>query len=156
MPATFKDSQDKEWTIRLDAPLVKKIEETTGIRLTDLKANPFGPISDDPVLLWDVLWLCCEKDATKESISSNDFGERLGGRETEAVQALLQAVIEMFPASRREHLKAIQEKNQENESLAYSRALTKLDSGKSDVEQAVDKRVDSEFKKMLKSLSDVT
>jgi len=59
-------------------------------------------LSSDPVLLVDVLYAVCKPQADKQNITDEDFGEAMAGDAIEhATTALLEEIVDFFPATKR-------------------------------------------------------
>lgn len=152
--AIFKDQAGRSWEIRLDAPLVKRVKEITGIALTDLRKDPFVELSLDPILLVDTLWLLCERQAKELGVTDVQFGEGIGDNITGAAAALEAAVVDFFPASRRSEiqslLKTMGEESTKGIQTAIQRMGTEAMSQK--IQTRVSNRVDRAMETLLQDL----
>jgi hypothetical protein len=139
---TFKDANDREWTIRLDAPTVLRIRADTcdrdlckhlqgsgctGVDLVDLSGDTQMKLHRDVVLLVNTLYLLCEPECKKLGITSEQFGAALvGDAIASATIAMDEAIAFFFPASKRKILQAVTAKDAEVEKLAMQMALDKI------------------------------
>lgn len=123
----FTDAAGRNWEIKLDAPLVKRIKALCGLTLTDLKADPFLELAVDPVKLVDVLWLCCETQAQAVGVTDVNFGENLGEQIADATAALECAVIDFFPPGMQSSLRSLLEKNRRIQTRTMERTIENLD-----------------------------
>lgn len=104
---------DKEYLVVVDGPKIRRIRETCK---TD-DGKPFDPVardasgfealSSDPLLVQDVLWVVCEKQAKENGLNTKDqFDSLLCGECAEnAANALIDAVIDFFPPRQRDVLR---------------------------------------------------
>lgn len=147
--ATFKDAKEREWTLALDPPLLKRVHSVTGVMLTDLRADPMSRLAVNPILLCDVLYLLCEKQCKERDISDIEFGESLVGGNTidEAVTALEVAVADTLPSSKRSLLKSLQQKGQQMQEKAMERAMAQMDSP--EIMEAMERQMRAEMLKAL-------
>lgn len=153
--ATFTDLVGREWTIRLDAPLVKRVKEICGIMLTDLRSDPFLKLSSDPILLVDVLWLLCEDQAKQRAITDQEFGKSISDEQIDsAASALVVAVANFCPTSRRSLLRSLLAKNEQMQTDAMRMALADLGENQEQMTAAMAKRTKNELKKLLDNIAE--
>jgi len=100
---TFTDTQGRVWSVAITVDAVKRVRALTG---TDLLAVAGGDLlerlSTDPILLADVLYACVKPEADAKQVSDIDFGRALAGDVIgAATTALLQDIIDFFPAPKR-------------------------------------------------------
>lgn len=108
MTQTFTDNTGRQWMLVVDTAAIKRLRKRLDVDLADVSGKTLERLSDDPVLLVDALWLLCEEDAAKAGVSDAAFGRALSGDPIDdAVTALLEAVIDFFPKSRRGPLRRI-------------------------------------------------
>lgn len=146
----FFDDAGREWTIRLDAPLVKRVQKTCGILLTDLRADPFLELAANPVLLVDVLYVCCEKQAKAQSITDEQFGESLGASIADATAALEAAITDFFPPHLRSSLTSLRAKTHQMQTAAMTAAMQEMDNP--EIANALAKRAKAEMLTALESI----
>lgn len=105
---TFKDASAREWVLEVTVDDIRTVRERLKYDLVDISEDSINKLYDDPVLLVDVIWLLCESQATGRKISDVEFGRSLKGDAIEeATAALLEAIADFFPGSRRSLLKKV-------------------------------------------------
>lgn len=128
---SFKDTAGRNWQVAINVGSIKRVRDQAEIDLTtvlDPKANLLERLSNDPVLLVDVLWILVAPQAEKLGVSDEQFGEGLGGDALEAATtAFLEALADFFPSGRRRVLRDLIAKMgdlQQKASAAASQRLT--------------------------------
>lgn len=106
MNPTFKDSQDREWIVRLTGPVIRDIQDTFGFKLTELDADPINQLANDPAMFVDVLFLLCENQAKGRAMDSRAFGECLEPGLDGPLEAVKEAIVSFFPAGKRSAIRA--------------------------------------------------
>lgn len=126
--ARFKDNNGREWSIALDAPTIRTVrKELDGLDLADSEGKTYQQIADDPLLLFDVLWLLCCDQAQAAGIDEHAFAPAIVGDAcARATLALRDAIADFFPPQKRELLKAIENKGARLRELGMAKALEKL------------------------------
>jgi len=147
--ATFKDDKGREWSIVLDAPLVKAIQAKHGVRLSNLRSNPVMELQFDTLTLVDVLYALCEKQAKASSITEVDFGESLLGSIEQAVSALEVAITDFCHPQLRSVLRSQLEKFQKAQSNVMKKALSEI--SEAEIEKSLTKRMKADLKKLLEN-----
>lgn len=148
---TFTDSKNQSWTLSLNAPLVRKIQQATGINLTDLKSDPFERLAMDPLTLADVIWILCETQAKDAGLSAEEFLTQIAPNIDDAVAALEASVTNFFPASKRSLLLSLRSQNATMTENATTKAMETLTTNKSQIEAAMAKRMQKELSQLLES-----
>lgn len=126
---TFTDTHGRIWTIAITIDAVKRVRALTG---TDLLAVAGGDLlerlSSDPVLLADVLYAVVKPEANAQQVSDTDFGRALAGDAIgAATTALLQDVVDFFPAPKRALLAKALGKLQDVQAMALAAASARVD-----------------------------
>jgi hypothetical protein len=121
--SSFKDTIGREWSVVCNVGTIKAVRDALQVDLVKLFQDEAGRIFGDPVLLVNVLYVVCKKQADERKLTDEDFGSSLSGDSLEAgASALIDAVILFFPQSRQKILRATVEKseqiNQEMEAKA--------------------------------------
>ena len=102
----FKDKNDFSWEIEVNISALKKVKSYLDLNLLDIfKQNPetqkfelLEKISEDPILLVDLLFVLCEKQVKERNMNAEDFANVFSGEVIEnAVNALLYEIIDFFP-----------------------------------------------------------
>jgi hypothetical protein len=127
--ATFADDDKRVWVVRLNVQLLTEIEERTGVsvdRLLDPATKEMAKLAD-PRQLVRVLWVFVEVQAGKLGVSPEQFGRAIGGDALEAgFDALLDAIVNFFPARQRGALTALTGKIHEVADLAAKEATAAI------------------------------
>ena len=71
--AIFKDNQNREWKVELDAPLVEEVSELHQIQLTNLENDPLLKMRNDPLVAVAVLYVLCREQIEERGLSPKDF-----------------------------------------------------------------------------------
>lgn len=104
----FKDSDGRQWYVKLNLDTLERVEAATGVALDDIaSANPASVVAiSSAVMLGKVLWSIVEPDATKRGVSREQFFEAMGGDEIDAARkVLLDEQIFFSPPAWREPLR---------------------------------------------------
>lgn len=107
MPHKFTDAAGRDWSLALSIGAAKRVKEHPQTNL-DLLDDPkaLDTLLRNSYLLANVLWLLCEDQAKTANVADKDFGEGLAGDAIEqATNALLEAMVDFFPSSRRDPLR---------------------------------------------------
>ena len=126
---TFTDTQGRIWTLAITIDTVKRVRALTG---TDLLSVAGGDLlerlSTDAVLLADILYAVVKPEADAKQVSDVDFGRALAGDVIGlATTALLEDIIDFFPAPKRALLAKALGKMNEVQDLALAAASRRLD-----------------------------
>jgi hypothetical protein len=99
--ATFKDNENREWTLYIDIQAARDIRKQLGVDILDI-VDGLNRIAADPVLLVDVLWMLVAQQAERLQISDEDFGRSLRGEAIEvACDAFMDALTDFSPPRQR-------------------------------------------------------
>lgn len=108
---TFTDNTGRVWTLAVNVAAIKRVRALCGVDLTaivelDKNNNPdtklLEQLSSDPVLLVDVLYAVCKAECDQKGVTDEDFGMAMAGDAVEhATSALLDEIIDFFPAPKR-------------------------------------------------------
>lgn len=124
---TFADSGGRQWSLKLDPLLIRAVDNLCKIRLTDLSSDPFARLTDDPLLICDVLWVICEPQAITAGVSVDEFYRSLDGSTIASAAAALEvAVTDFFLPETRSKITTLRKKNQELRAKAMDTAMAKL------------------------------
>lgn len=126
---SFTDTQGREWTPAVDVNAVKRVRAMTKVDLlTALEGTLLPRLRDDPVLLVDVLFVLCDAQAERQSVTSEQFGQAMAGDVIDAAtEALLQNLVDFFPKARRRPLLAGLAKMSQATNLASERATARIE-----------------------------
>lgn len=144
--STFKDANDRDWIIRLDAPTILRVRSATcdqdnckhmqrtgctGLDLADMSGDTQRRLHRDVCLLVDTLYLLCEPAARDAHVSPEQFGAVLvGDAIARATVAMDEAIAFFFPASTRQILTAVTAKQAQVKELGRELALSKINNPK--------------------------
>ena len=124
----FKDAEGRDWKIVFNVGTAKRVRSMTTVDLFNIYAAEAQRVFSDPVLLVDVLWAVVIDQAKERGVSDVSFGESLYGDAIEhATMALMEAVADFFPSSRRLILQKSLEKSATAAKALEAEALAKLD-----------------------------
>lgn len=110
---SFVDNQGRTWILNINVGTIKRVKALCGglnllniIAFDEDKKNVdtdvLAKLSEDPILLVDVLYAVCKPDADAKNISDEDFGAALSGDSIEyASRQLLDAIVDFFPEAKR-------------------------------------------------------
>lgn len=123
----FTDSKGRVWPIRFTAPKLEAIRKRHGVQLTSWDAPPFERLAADPELLVNVLWDSVTREAHPD-VEAESFAEALDGDVLGlASEALMEAVTDFFPPSKRSLRRSLLAKAAAIDAEAADLALAKLD-----------------------------
>lgn len=171
---TFKDANDREWTIKLDAPTILRVRSATcdvpnckhlqgtgcnGVDLADLEGKAQLQLRRDVVLLVNTLYLLCQPEAQRQGITDEQFGACLvGDAIRRATIAMDEAIADFFPEESRVILRAMTAKDEEVRKLGMERALAKINDPNLATQfvAALEAQLDEEMKNLLIRSSSAT
>lgn len=135
---TFSDTTGREWAITLNVAAMKRVRELCEvdlIQVVDNRGKLLQQLIADPILLCNVIYVVCKSDADRLKITDEQFGENMSGDAIEdATNALLEELINFFPAQKREILQAVFQKMRTFETKAAEYAQAKLNSPEMDAQ----------------------
>lgn len=98
---TFKDTAARQWTVKLDIPLIAAVRKAHGVNLANLR-ELIEKLAPDVVVLVAVLWMSIESQATEAGVTEEQFGRSLTGQELQdGFYALLHATADFMPVQSR-------------------------------------------------------
>jgi hypothetical protein len=110
----FKDTQGRDWQVEINIGQIKAVRDALHVDLYALFADEAERLFSDPVRLVDTLYVLCRRQAEDRKMSDVDFGGLFEGDVLEAsANALVEAMLDFFPTSRRRILRATVEKSKE-------------------------------------------
>ena len=112
----FKDEAGREWIVRVDVGTIRRARDRHSIDLDGIlsESEPLRRLADDIVLRVDILWCCVEEQAKQRGVTAGQFAEGLYGEAIEsATEALMEAIIDFFPKSRRDLMLKVWNKSRE-------------------------------------------
>jgi len=136
---SFTDNKGRTWTLEVTVATVKRVRGLCKVDLNSIveldknnrpSAELLERLSSDPVLLVDVLYAVCKPQADKLGITDEDFGEAMAGDAIEqATTALLEEIIDFFPAAKRLVMRKILSASRIFEAAARKKLEAELDGG---------------------------
>ena len=129
--STFKDNADRTWTVTISVDAIKRMRSLLDVDLMGVvDGDLLERLVSDPVLLCDVIYALCKRDADAHGVSAEEFGRAMGGDAIDAATtALLEELVGFFPSRRRAVLAKALEKLKGLEAMALSAAEERLASG---------------------------
>ncbi len=102
----FVDRAGRIWIVDIDNTTLRRVKTLTECIFLKIDGDLITRLSTDPLLLGDVLFAICKPQADQQQITDEAFGEGLAGNSIDdATGALLEALINYFPESRRRLLR---------------------------------------------------
>jgi hypothetical protein len=153
----FVDRAGRIWIVDIDNTTLRRVKTLTGVHLLEaIDGDLITRLSTDPLLLGDVLFAICKPQADQQQITDEAFGEGLAGNSIDdATGALLEALINYFPESRRRLLRKAAEKQKAAESKLMIAAEKRLDDPRFQAFlDDLEKKTAEEFDRKLQTLSD--
>lgn len=99
----FTDAAGRTWDVVLSIGALKRVRDQLQVNLLDLEDGKLlDRLASDPILLVDVIFVVCSKQAEKAGVTDEDFGEAMIGETLDsATAALMEEIIESFRDPRR-------------------------------------------------------
>ena len=131
---TFKDNQDRKWTVTINVSAIKRVRAEMDLDLLEaIEGTLLERMVGDPILLCDILYVLVKPEADAKDISDEDFGRAMAGDAIDrACQAFIGELVDFFPKGRREVLQQAVAKIREIEAKVCGRAMTRLQSAETD------------------------
>jgi hypothetical protein len=110
---TFKTTDGTEWQVTVNVGTIKRVQDDTGLRLTDLfaSAEKIGSFFADDVKFCEVLFSTIRPQAEAAGKTLDDFLAGIDGTVIEgAAEALLAELSDFFPEPRKGLLKKVTER----------------------------------------------
>lgn len=94
----FKNADDVSFDVKITIKTIKDLRNILSIDLLETTGKVVAQLSEDPIMLADVLYVCCKEEAEKKDISDEKFGIGLRGEAIDsAVNAFIEEFINFFP-----------------------------------------------------------
>lgn len=99
----WTDSNGQDWSTTVTVTTVRRVQELTGVLLTDAAdSNLIDRLYSDVILLCNVLYAVSKNQASERGILAEQFGELLAGETIDkACDSLMTDIVYFFPNSRR-------------------------------------------------------
>ena len=113
---SFTDNTGRTWTLVVNVATIQRVRALCGVDLNSIvevedgkpSAKLLERLSGDPVLLVDVLYAVCRPECDQKNVSDEDFGAVMAGDAVEqATDALLDEIVDFFPAAKRKAFQRI-------------------------------------------------
>jgi hypothetical protein len=156
---TFKDTNGQEWLLRLNVGKIREVRELHRVNLAALDGTAYDKLEGDPELLVNVLWTLCKSQAPEKSITEVQFGESLVGDAIDgATAALLEAIGDFFPKSKREMVQTLAQKTRAMREVGLQKALAKLNDPELEVQvqAAMDRKLEADVQRILTQFESAT
>ncbi len=139
---TFNDNAGRTWTIAINVDAIKRVRSLLDVDLLEIvEGKLIEKLIRDPVLLCDVVYAVCKREADARGVSDEDFGRSMAGDAIEhATKALLEDLVGFSPSPRdRANLKRVLETTWTVMDRARDLVEQRLESGELEkvVEQAL-------------------
>lgn len=127
---TFKDNQDRQWSLAINVDVVKRVKASLDVDLmAAVEGKLLERLSGDPILLCDIVYVVCKPQADAEGVSDEDFGRAMAGDAIDdATFAFLEELVDFFPSTRRAVLRRALVKLEKLEKMTIQAAIDALDS----------------------------
>jgi hypothetical protein len=157
--SSWKDRDDRTWSTSISVTTIARVKEATGVNLLDIVEGKLLPqFLDDPLLLVEVLYVISKSQVDERNVSQDAFGDLFIGDVTvDAVNALVQGLLDFFPSGRREMIQRLWQATERAQNEAVKMATSKLNSPL--VEQALTgaiKKASDEIDQQLKQFGDTS
>lgn len=149
---SFVDNAGRTWIVNINVGTIKRVRALCDIDLANIitmeagkapKVDLLERLASDPVLLVDVLYAACKDEADCKGISDEDFGRGMAGDCLEqAITALLDEVIDFFPAAKRQVLQRVLAASRRFETKTKLALETVLN------DPELDRRIDAELERL--------
>lgn len=152
---SFADNAGRTWLVNVNVGTIKRVRALCDIDLAGIitmeagktpKMDLLEQLASDPVLLVDVLYAVCKDEADGKQISDEDFGRAMAGDCLEqAITALLDEIIDFFPAAKRQVLQKILAASRRFETKTKLALETVLN------DPELDRKIDAELERLTVS-----
>ena len=127
---TFTDNANRQWNVSVTVDAVKRVKSLLDVDLMDAAAGKLiQQLSDNPVLLCDVIYCVIKPQADEKDITDEDFGKAMAGDAIDqATSAFLEELVNFFPSRKREMLQKVLVKLENLQAIAAEVIHKRLDS----------------------------
>ena len=150
----FVDSQGRSWTIRVDVNSIRRVREATGVDFGKVLIDKtiMSDLSQDACKLVDVIYILVRPQCESQNVDAESFGAAMVGDPIDAAcEALLDAIMDFFPSSRRMPLKAAVEASKRGQKLAMEKLDEAISKGLMD--RQINKDIKAMEERLAKALS---
>ncbi|HEX4123766.1 MAG TPA: hypothetical protein VHY37_03505 [Tepidisphaeraceae bacterium] len=99
---TFTDAADRQWTVAIDAPAIRRVRELLDIDLKDARTGKLMHRLADTATMVNVLYVLCQDQANQRGMTDKEFGRAMVGSPaafTAAADALAAEIAAAFPVT---------------------------------------------------------
>lgn len=90
----FKDNKKQDWIVKVNVGTYRALKNDLDLDLMAFDTAMNDRIMDDPSLICDILFICCEDQAKARNISDIQFAEGLNGDSLrDGVNAFLEGIV---------------------------------------------------------------
>ena len=127
---TFTDNAGRSWNVSVTVDAVKRVRSLLAVDLMEAAGGKLiQQLSDNPVLLCDVIYCVIKPQADEKEITDEDFGKAMAGDAIDqATAAFLEELVNFFPSRKREMLAKVLTKLKNLEAIAAEVVNKRLDS----------------------------
>ncbi len=127
---TFIDNAGRTWTIQVNVDVIRRVRDLVKVNLLEVvEGKLLEHLISDPLLLCDIIYVICKPEADSQKITDIDFGRAMAGDAIDgATTALLEELVDFFPAGRRRVLSKALAKLRKFETAALTAVETRLES----------------------------
>ena len=98
---TFDDNEGRTWDVEVNVAAIKRVRDLCNVDLYDAgdaEKSTLARLATDPILLVDVIWVLCQRQAEHRAVSDEEFGRAMAGDAIErATEALLEEIVNFTP-----------------------------------------------------------
>ena len=127
---TFRDSQNRTWSLTLNCANIEAVQSRCQINVLDIEdpqSDLLERLIDFPPLACQIVEALLAEDLERANVSPADFRRAMSGDAiAEALDGLREELIAFFPKSRRSLLRTVREKQRAVEETGLKLALEKL------------------------------
>lgn len=141
---TFQDSNGRVWAVNINVGTLKRVRALCGVDLYNILSfegkdtGLLEQLANDPILLVDVIYAVCKDEADRLGITAEAFGESMAGDAiVNATNALLDDLVDFFPAAKRMVLNRIMNATRRYQMAAEKQLMRQVENGM--VEETLEK-----------------
>jgi len=88
---TFQDNERREWSVEVNVDSIKRVKSLLDVNLAQITEDLVIRLSEDPILLCDVVYALCKTQADQRNVTDEQFGRAMAG---DAIDAATSALLE--------------------------------------------------------------
>lgn len=150
---TFKDRNETEWKVELDALLIEEVRRKHNLDLVNLEKDPLLTLRNDPMTLVAVVYILCDEQIQAKQLKPEEFAKRLPHVD-QLLAAVKDAVVDFFPSGRASHVREVltkfEQMNDKTDEIAREKMQQILQDQKT--MQTLNNYADAEIEKALADL----